>query len=155
MTLIQKKSQYHRELFYKENLHQHLKNNKYVFVFYVNNIKLSDWHNLQDELEDKISQLESQRIKNSFAAKFLKFSKLNDKVCSFNGPVCAFFFNKFEDCFILLNTIEKSKFAASKFLPLGLVSDTESYDVTKLNELKNLDKSVYYNFFNQLEVLSS
>jgi len=154
MTLIQKRSKYHRELFYKENLHRYFKNNRYVFVYYVNNIKLSDWHNLQEELRGKITQLESQRIKNSFTSQFLKFSKLQSSVCSLNGPICMFFFNEFEDCFTLLNTIEKSKFSSSKFLALGLFSDDKSYDVVKLNEIKNLDKTVYYKLLNQLEILS-
>lgn len=154
MTLIQKKSKYHRELFYKENLHRYFQNNKYVFVYYVNNIKLADWHNLEEELKGKIKQLESQRIKNSFTSKFLKFSKLKDNVCSLDGPVCMFFFNEFEDCLVLLNTIEKSKSLSSKFLPLGLFSDDKSYDVTKLNEIKNLDKIVYYKLINQLEFMS-
>jgi ribosomal protein L10 len=155
MTLVQKKSQHYRELFYKENLYKHFKNNKYVFIYYVNNIKLSDWHDLQDELKEKIPCLESQRIKNSFTFKFLQFSKLHNNLCSFNGPSCVFFFNNFEDCFILSNAIEKSKFSTSKFLPLGLFSDEESYDIGKLNELQSLDKNVYYQLFSNLEFCSS
>jgi ribosomal protein L10 len=154
MILVQKKSQHYRELFYKENLYKHFNNNKYLLICYVNNIKLTDWHNLQDELKGKINNLKSQRIKNSFTSKFFQFSVLRDKMCSFNGPSCIFFFNNLEDCFTLLNTIEKSKASTSKFLPLGVFSDKESYDVIKLNELKTLDKSIYRSFFNKLEFCS-
>jgi ribosomal protein L10 len=154
MTLVQKKSQHYRELFYKENLYKHFNNNKYLLFCYVNNIKLTDWNNLQDELKGKIINLESQRIKNSFTFRFLNFSGLQDKVCSFNGPSCIFFFNNLEDCFTLLNTIEKSKASTSKFLPLGIFSDKESYDIVKLNELKTLDKSVHHSLFNKLEFCS-
>ena len=154
MTLVQKKSKYYRELSYKENLYKHFKDNRYIFVYHVDNIKLSDWHHLQEELKEKIPLLQSIRIKNSFTSEFLKFSKLHRELCFFSGPVCVFFFHDFEDCFTLLNSIEKSKFSASKFLPLGLFSDNESYDIVKLNELKNLDKNVYYKFINQLEILS-
>lgn len=154
MTLTKKKSQYQRKLFYKENLYKHFKDNKYMLVFFVNNIKISDWNNLQDELKTKMVQVESLRIKNNFTFEFLKSSKLKDKMCSFDGPVCVFFFNEFTDCFVLLNIIEKSKIFASKFLPLGLFSDNHFYDNVKLDELKNLDSSVYYKLLNQLNFLS-
>ena len=154
MTLVQKKPQHYRELFYKENLYKHFNDNKYLLICYVNNIKLTDWRNLQDELKGKINDLESQRIRNKFTFKFLQFSGLQNKMCSFKGPSCIFFFNNLEDCFTLLNTIEKSKISKSKFLPLGVFSDKESYDIVKLNELKTLDKSIYYSLFNKLELCS-
>jgi ribosomal protein L10 len=154
MTLSKKKSIYQRKLFYKENLYKNFKNNKYILVYYVNNMKISDWNNLQDELKSKRIQVESQRIRNNSTFEFLKSSKLHDKICSFDGPVCVFFFNEFADCFALLNSIEKSKVFASKFLALGLFSDDRFYDNVKLEELKSLDSSVYYKLFNQLHFLS-